>query len=402
MIDPGHAPGNANKGKNGYYEYAGMWKLSNYLKEALNRQGFVATLTRTEKEDPTLTERGARAGRFKADLLISQHTNAANGIARGVEAYHSIKIEKDKILAAALTKTVSSLMGNPDRGAKTRKGEVNPNQDYYTVIASAVTSGVPHVILIENGFHDNTQDEKFLLSDSNLKAIAETQAKVITEFFGLNFAKAETPILSSSTATVEKMQQWAKSKGAMPFFIDLAPIFYRIGISAGVNPVLAFCQSAKETAYGKFGGVLNEGYCNSCGMKNSNGGGDYDPNAHKKFDSWEQGIKAQIDHLALYAGAYGYPKTQTPDPRHFAYLFGTAKTVESLGGKWAPSITYGDDILKMINEVANTQVIKPDVNTAIMTLVKNGVINSPEYWSKKANEVEYLEQLIINMASKLN
>jgi N-acetylmuramoyl-L-alanine amidase len=34
-IDPGHAPGNANRGPTGYYEYAGMWKLSNYLKNAL-------------------------------------------------------------------------------------------------------------------------------------------------------------------------------------------------------------------------------------------------------------------------------------------------------------------------------------------------------------------------------
>ena len=48
MIDPGHAPGNTNGGKNGYKEYAGMWKLSNYLKDELTRCGVQAGLTISE------------------------------------------------------------------------------------------------------------------------------------------------------------------------------------------------------------------------------------------------------------------------------------------------------------------------------------------------------------------
>jgi len=60
-IDPGHAPGNVNKGPTGYYEYAGMWKLSNYLKNALVRCGIDAKLSRTENEDPSLTDRGTCA-----------------------------------------------------------------------------------------------------------------------------------------------------------------------------------------------------------------------------------------------------------------------------------------------------------------------------------------------------
>ena len=39
LIDPGHAPGNANGGRNGYKEYAGMWRLSNYLKDILMASG---------------------------------------------------------------------------------------------------------------------------------------------------------------------------------------------------------------------------------------------------------------------------------------------------------------------------------------------------------------------------
>ena len=52
-----------------------------------------------------------------------------------------------------------------------------------------------------------------------------------------------------------------------------------------------------------------------------------------------------MDHLALYAGAKGYPKDDTYDPRHFVTIKGKATTVNSLGGtKWAPSATYGEEI----------------------------------------------------------
>ena len=53
---------------------------------------------------------------------------------------------------------------------------------------------------------------------------------------------------------------------------------------------------------------------------------DFIAEAHKRFDSWEDGISAHVDHLALYAGAAGYPKEGTLDPRHFESLFGRCPT----------------------------------------------------------------------------
>ncbi len=81
-------------------------------------------------------------------------------------------------------------------------------------------------------------------------------------------------------------------------------------------------------------------------MKVTAGGADGDPNAHKRFSSWEEGITACVDHLALYAGAPGYPRPDTPDPRHFSSLRGVAPTVEALGGRWAPSPDYGVSIVR--------------------------------------------------------
>lgn len=170
-------------------------------------------------------------------------------------------------------------------------------------------------------------------------------------------------ILSTTKVTVEQAQQWAKNSGATPLFIAMAPTYWEKCKAVGVNPAVAYCQFAKETGYGKFGGVLNESFCNPCGLKTTNGGDDNDPNAHKRFNCWADGISAHIDHLALYAGAKGYPKAGTLDPRHFSYLAGKCKTVESLGGSWAPSASYGTDIVAMVAKLEATTLPKT-VDTA--------------------------------------
>lgn len=162
---------------------------------------------------------------------------------------------------------------------------------------------------------------------------------------------SETIILSHSRATVQQAKAWAISKGATDEFIDLADIIWYEAPKAGVDPVVVFCQSAKETGFGKFGGILDETFKNPAGLKTQDGGSDTDQAAHQSFASWEEGIQAQIDHLALYAGAPGYPKTQTFDSRHFPYLKGKAVTVEALGGVWATSPSYGVEIVKMMMEL---------------------------------------------------
>lgn len=163
-----------------------------------------------------------------------------------------------------------------------------------------------------------------------------------------------TPILMTSTATVDQAKNWAASHNASPAFIMLADLYWELAPQSGVNPAAAYAQSAHETAFGRFGGVIDATYNNPCGMKTSAGGDNYDPAAHQRFSSWREGVKAHIDHLALYAGQLGYPKTYsttTPDPRHFSFLFGTAATLESLGGKWAPSLTYGSTVAGNMRQI---------------------------------------------------
>lgn len=150
------------------------------------------------------------------------------------------------------------------------------------------------------------------------------------------------PILGQALVRVERAEEWAESLGASRVFVDLVRPFWELApIHGGVRPEVALAQSALETNCGRFGGVLDESFRNPCGMKTTAGGGDYDREAHMRFDTWNDGVTAQLDHLALYAGAEGYPRAQTADPRHFPSITGAAKYVEDLGGRWATLPDYG-------------------------------------------------------------
>lgn len=156
----------------------------------------------------------------------------------------------------------------------------------------------------------------------------------------------EAPIVAAPYTTQATAERWATDRGASSRFVTNARLYWELAPPRGIRPEVAYAQSAKETAYGNFGGVIDATFRNPCGLKTAAGGSDSDPDAHQRFASWYQGITACIDHLALYAGAAGYPRPDTPDPRHFPSIYGTARTVERLGAAWAPAPDYGFSIVE--------------------------------------------------------
>lgn len=177
------------------------------------------------------------------------------------------------------------------------------------------------------------------------------------------YAASDVKIISTTNVTAKDAKAWAKSKGATDTFISLADLYFKYAKDCGgVNPAGAYVQAAIETGYGKFGGVIDESYKNPCGMKNGSGGGDTDKEAHHRFASWDEGVQAHLDHLALYAGASGYPRSNTPDPRHFVTIKGNATTFGVLGGKWASDASYGDNIIRLYNELTKSSGADEDDN----------------------------------------
>ncbi len=185
----------------------------------------------------------------------------------------------------------------------------------------------------------------------------------------------DVKIVSHSTITIDEAKKWAIKRNATPTFVSLADLFWKYAPSHGdVNPAVAYVQAALETGYGRYGNVLDETYHNTCGLKRTDAGtstDDSDKEAHKRFDNWDHGVQAHLDHLALYAGAVGYPKTNieqnylgdkidkdsTYDPRHFSYLAGRAHTVKELSNNWAGE-GYGDKLIDLYNSLLSESEVE--------------------------------------------
>ena len=182
----------------------------------------------------------------------------------------------------------------------------------------------------------------------------------------------DRPLAEKPTATVEQAILWAKANGAAQIMLDLAPLYWQYAEAVGINPVFSYCQTAYEEAFLTYNGcLLDSSYRNTAGIKKSDdevkkimsqkypnaASSDHIAECHMRFVSWEDSVKAQIDHAALYAGLDGYPKkypSETTDPRHFTWCFGIGKTVL----EWAPHYAtnaYGEALLKMMDTLENTK-----------------------------------------------
>ncbi len=316
------------------------------LEKELLRCGFDVVNVSSTNND-SLEDRVNRANAEDADIFVAIHYNAYDGVfddydPEGISVRIYAKGGNAEKLANAVHKYLIQGTTQKDRGVV-----VN---NFYVLRNTKMPA-----ILTENGFMDNKREAMLMLDKLFQKEVAIEHAKGICDYFDVPYIKEELvnkhKIIGEVTATFEQAQAWARSKGASEEFIGLAPIFWQIAKDAVINPVGVYAQSAKETAFGNFGGVLDNTYCNPCGMKTTQGGGNYDPAAHQKFSNWREGINAQVDHLALYAGVLGYPRANTPDPRHFDFIKGTAHYWEDLGGKWAPSSTYGENIVTMMGQI---------------------------------------------------
>lgn len=220
-IDAGHGgKDRANKGKTGYIEADGVLDISLKLRDELISTGaFEVKLTRDKDMTLGVRERGNIAASWGADMFISEHSNATglpnNTARRGVDVYTSVDLNDDK-LAKDIANAVALVMGTKGLACK-RESTNYADEDYYGVIDSAQDGGVKHVILIENGFHDNLQDEAILKDTNKRLAIAKAQAKVICEFYGIAYhiAVKKKIILMMNLKRHYRYYQLRKLKGML-------------------------------------------------------------------------------------------------------------------------------------------------------------------------------------------
>jgi hypothetical protein len=155
-----------------------------------------------------------------------------------------------------------------------------------------------------------------------------------------------TPITGTAQAAVRQAQEWARARLAHQRFIDIAPFYWRYGVLTGIRPEVLYAQSARETAFGRYGGVVLPEQNNWAGIKTANPAGDA-ASDHESFPTPEDGVRGHFNHIAAYVGL---EPVGIPHGRYWVIKktpwAGTVKTVEALGGKWAPDPNYGSTIVR--------------------------------------------------------
>ena len=155
--------------------------------------------------------------------------------------------------------------------------------------------------------------------------------------------------------------------------IEIAKAFFLLADEYHIDPMRAISQSILETGWFKFAGssVKAEQH-NYCGLGATGGGA-----AGASFDTIENGVRAQLQHLYAYGCKDALPEGETTivDPR-FKYVTRSIATYwEQLAGRWAVpgfdgndaeaavknGTTYGQKIDKIYEGIKAIKVTDSDI-----------------------------------------
>lgn len=399
ILDPGHGGRECGAiGINGLQEKDCTLYICKKCKKILEDEGISITLTRTKDIYLSMEDRIQLANEEGGDYFISIHFNSSSNLTTsGTEIYYVDSDDGENILATKMLDVITKEMKFLSRGIKTGDSQVIKHIDMPS-------------ILIEVCFLSNPKEEALLEEDSFKDKIAESIAKGFLKFIGKfedekkieSTSEVLTPILQKSNETAEQAKQWAKNKGATDTFISLADIYWRLAKEHGrVNPTVAYAQAALDTNYGEFNDDINEEYKNPCKLKTLTYDDKDNKEIYSKFSTWTEGVGAHLDHLALYAGADGYPRDKSKDSTHIPSLFGLCKYVEDLSGRWSVSQTYSVNIVQLIFEISDT-VVKDDLSN--IKVIKENNDSSIDNNSDNGKELsaELIKRKIVKINDSLN
>jgi hypothetical protein len=292
--------------------------------------------------------------RIMPDLHICIHYNAFNKVSEGTEVLVYSEQSKAYSIAVKVLDSIVQAIGTKSRGVKVRS-------DLHILRVTKCPA-----ILTEGLFIDNANDCK----KYNAMKIATAIADAVV---GKEATKMGTKIEGKSIASASDLAKFLLKRNPSPRIsctaLQLATMFISEGEAEGIRGDIAFCQALHETGNFKYGGLVLPEQNNFCGLGATNnsavGKGAW-------FNTPQEGIKAQIQHLKAYANDKPVlspildPRFDLVKPR------GKAPNWEDLAGKWAfpgynaskyktmedafkDGATYGQTILKIYDLVEKSE-----------------------------------------------
>lgn len=203
IIDPGH--GGTDPGATGFGIREKDWclRISSYQHKRLRELGADVDLTRDK--DVTL-DSVARTNKIrgKYDFCISNHWNAFNGQARGVETIYPIRVT-DRF-ARNIANGLVNVSKLPLRRVFNRRNSAGT--DWYFM--HRLTGNV-ETIIIEYAFMDHRADHDWYLNDDNFYKAAESVIEEICKYIGIQYRapkssdqpKVDLPVVSGTLFRVQ-------------------------------------------------------------------------------------------------------------------------------------------------------------------------------------------------------
>lgn len=181
VLDAGHDAANlANRSPDGaYYEHEFCLDMAKRMGAHLRRCGVTVVETRPDGAAVSLAERCAIANKIKdLDLFVSLHSNAAGSSgwssARGWSAYvYGAGGEREQAAKAVLARV-------RETGTAVRSAPIVYDPSLYVLKHTAAPA-----VLIEHAFHTNEADVENLKNADWRSAVAEAQARGITDYLGI-------------------------------------------------------------------------------------------------------------------------------------------------------------------------------------------------------------------------
>jgi len=211
----------------------------------------------------------------------------------------------------------------------------------------------------------------------------------VTAVYDLNFPITKKIVDkgrdSSDTEVVQAIKYILSNNSS--FDIEIAKAFYKLAPRYGIDPTWAISQSILETGWFKYqGSAVKPEHHNYCGLGVTSTGIE-----GGKFNTIEEGVTAQLQHLFAYGCKDTLPNNETVlDPRFKYVTRGIAPYWEQLAGRWAvpgyDKASYSTPEAAMKAENTYGQKIRKIANGLLATTVSDADIE--KYFGKDEPQVE--------------
>ncbi|MFI8496786.1 N-acetylmuramoyl-L-alanine amidase [Peribacillus butanolivorans] len=223
FLDPGHGGSDPGASGHGLQEKNLTLQIATYLKDILinEYEGVSVLLSRTSDQTVSLSQRTDAANKWDADYFLSIHINAGNGT--GFESYIYPGVgAPTTTYQDFIHEEILKQVDFTTRGKKTANFHV-------------LRETIMPALLTENGFIDNVNDAKKLISRSFLTNIARGHANGLARAFKLT--KKPTILFKvqigafSDKSNADSLASEAKSKG-FDSIVLLKDKLYKVQIGA--------------------------------------------------------------------------------------------------------------------------------------------------------------------------